>query len=115
MAGIVTWYYSRMQSTREALAKLQLHFPEMINEVIDLTDQTRNIIFNMTLDEATAIVASGDPAQIATIEGHFAIMARSNHIVRMARSLQLPMRNFIAKDSRVVRPCKEKPVRLRMT
>jgi len=69
----------------------------MINEVIDLTDHSRNLIFNMSLDEATAIVASGDTEKIATIDGHFAIMARHGHIIRMARSLQLPMRYFIVK------------------
>jgi asparagine synthase (glutamine-hydrolysing) len=86
-----------MQRTREDLATLQPHYPDMINEVIDLTDHSRNLIFNMSLDEATAIVASGDTEKITTIDGHFAIMARHGHIVRMARSLQLPMRYFIVK------------------
>lgn len=72
-------------------------YPNMIHEVIDLTDQTRNIIFNMSIEEATAIVSEGDPAKIAAIEGHFAITGRKGHIVRMARSLQLPMRYFIVK------------------
>ena len=69
----------------------------MINEVIDLTDHSRNMIFNYSLDEATEIVASGDSEKIASIDGHFAIMARRCHIIRMARSLQLPMRYFIVK------------------
>lgn len=86
-----------MQRTREDLATLQPHYTDMINEVIDLTDHSRNLIFNMSLDEATAIVASGDTEKITTIDGHFAIMARHGHIVRMARSLQLPMRYFIVK------------------
>ncbi len=67
-----------MQRTRDDLAKLQPHYPDMINEVIDLTDHSRNMIFNMTPEEATEIVASGDPEKIATIDGHFAIMARSD-------------------------------------
>lgn len=86
-----------MQRTREELANLQPHYPDMINEVIDLTDHSRNLIFNMSLEEATEIVASGDPEKIATIDGYFAIMARHGHIIRMARSLQLPMRYFIVK------------------
>ncbi len=86
-----------MQRTRDDLAKLQPHYPDMINEVIDLTNHSRNMIFNMTHEEATEIVASGDPEKIANIDGHFAIMARSGHIIRMARSLQLPMRYFIVK------------------
>ena len=72
-------------------------YPNMIHEVIDLTDQSRNLIFNMSPEEAKAIVASGDPEQIATISGHFALFGRNNHIVRMARSLQFPMRYFIVK------------------
>ncbi len=86
-----------MQRTREDLANLQPHYPDMINEVIDLTDHSRNMIFNMPIEQATEIVASGDPEQIATIEGHFSIMARHGHIIRMARTLQLPMRYFIVK------------------
>ncbi len=86
-----------MQRTREDLANLQPHYPDMINEVIDVTDHSRNMIFNMTVEEATEIVASGDPEKIATIDGHFALMARNGHIIRMARSLQLPLRYFIVK------------------
>lgn len=86
-----------MQRTRDDLANLQPHYPDMVNEVIDLTDHSRNMIFNMTIEEATKRVASGDVEAIREIDGHFAIMARHNHIVRMARSLQLPMRYFIVK------------------
>jgi asparagine synthase (glutamine-hydrolysing) len=86
-----------MQKTREDLANLQPHYPDMINEVIDLTDHSRNMIFNMSIEEATKRVASGDVESIREIEGHFAIMARHNHIIRMARSLQFPMRYFIVK------------------
>ncbi len=68
-----------------------------IHDVHDLTDPARHLLFNMTLEEATQRVASGDPDAIAGIEGHFAITARSGHIVRMARSLQLPLRYFIVK------------------
>ena len=90
-------YHAKMQRTREDLASLQPHYPDMINEVIDVTDKNRNIIFNMTLEEATNRIASGDVNAIREIEGHFAIIARQNHIIRMARSLQLPLRYFIVK------------------
>ena len=86
-----------MQRTRKDLANLKPHYPDMINEVIDLTDQTRNTIFNMTLEEAVDRVASGDIDSIQKIQGHFAIMARSQHIIRMARTLQMPLRYFIVK------------------
>ena len=88
-----------MQRTRKDLANLKPHYPDMINEVIDLTDQARNVIFNMTNEEAVDRVASGDIDSIQKIQGHFAIMARSQHIIRMARTLQMPLRYFIVKKT----------------
>ncbi len=51
----------------------------------------------MTPQQAREKVASGDPDSVKTIEGHFAMVTRQNHIVRMARSLGVPMRYFLAK------------------
>ncbi len=86
-----------MQRTREDLAQLEPHYPDMINEVIDITSKDRNIIFNMTEDEAIERVASGNVEDIKDIDGTFAIVARNNHIIRMARTLQMPLRYFIVK------------------
>ncbi len=74
-----------------------MHDTTIVREVVNLTDTNRNLIFNMSLAEATERVARGDVAAISKIDGHFAIVATSGHIVRMARSLQLPMRYFIVK------------------
>src|SRR5947209_2080008 len=74
-----------------------------IDRVIDLTDPQRNLIWNMTLDEARARVASGDPAAVRGIDGQFALVATSGQKVRMARSISRPLRFFIAK--RVDGPC----------
>lgn len=68
-----------------------------VREVIDLTDSTRNLIFNMTLDEARERVASGDPKQVREIDGQFALVGRKNHLVRLARTLAIPLRYFMAK------------------
>ncbi|MDH5565440.1 MAG: asparagine synthase-related protein [Myxococcales bacterium] len=70
-----------------------------LHEVFDLTDPGANLIFGMSLEEARSRVQSGDVARVREIEGHFAIVARHGHVVRMARSLQLPMRYFIVKQS----------------
>lgn len=86
-----------MQRTREDLANLQPHYVDMINEVIDITSKQRNIIFNMSEEEATSRVGSGNIDAIHEIEGTFAIVARNNHIIRMARTLQMPLRYFIVK------------------
>ncbi len=73
--------------------------PQVIREVFDLTDPDRNVIFGMSLDEARARVAAGDVQRIREIDGHFALVARQGQSVRLARSLQLPMRYFIVKQS----------------
>jgi len=70
-----------------------------IREVVDLTDASRNTIFNMSVDEARERVASSDAAQVRGIDGAFALLARHGHIIRMARSLGVPMRYFIVKHA----------------
>jgi asparagine synthase (glutamine-hydrolysing) len=74
-----------------------------IDRVVDLTDPQRNLIYNMTLDEARRRVASGDPAAVRAIDGQFALVATNGQKVRMARSISRPLRFFIAK--RVDGPC----------
>ena len=74
-----------------------------IDRVVDLTDPQRNLIWNMTLDEARARVASGDPTAVRGIDGQFALVATNGQKVRMARSISRPLRFFIAK--RVDGPC----------
>ena len=73
--------------------------PQLIREVFDLTDPQRNVIFGMSVDEARERVAEGDVREIRAIDGHFALVARRGQTVRLARSLQLPMRYFIVKQS----------------
>ena len=74
-----------------------MHTTQGVREVIDLTDPKRNIIFNMSVEEARQRVAEGDPAGVREIDGHFALLARQGQLVRMARSLSIPMRYFLAK------------------
>ncbi len=71
--------------------------PQPVSRVIDLLDASRNVIHNMSSEEATALVAGGDPRQIATIDGHFALVGRNGVAVRMARTIGRLMRYFIAK------------------
>jgi asparagine synthase (glutamine-hydrolysing) len=68
-----------------------------LREVVDLTDPATNVVFNMTVDEARQRVASGDVEQVRQIDGHFALLAQRGVSVRLARSLQTPLRYFIAK------------------
>ncbi len=70
---------------------------EYIEKVVDLLDPSQNRLRNLTIEEARARVFSGDASQVAEIEGSFALLARQGKTVRMARSLDRPMRYFLAK------------------
>jgi asparagine synthase (glutamine-hydrolysing) len=68
-----------------------------VERVVDLLDPSLNRLFNLSLEDARARVLSGDPDAVRTIDGSFAILARQGKTVRMARSLDRPMRYFLAK------------------
>lgn len=68
-----------------------------VERVVDLLDPSQNQILNMSQEEARARVLSGDAARVREIDGSFAILARDGKTVRMARSLDRPMRYFLAK------------------
>ena len=68
-----------------------------VERVVDLLDPSLNRLHNMDLAEARARVLSGDASQVGDIDGSFAILARDGKTVRMARSLDRPMRYFLAK------------------
>lgn len=68
-----------------------------VERVVDLLDPSLNRLHNMDLAEARARVLSGDATQVGGIDGSFAILARDGKTVRMARSLDRPMRYFLAK------------------
>ncbi len=68
-----------------------------IERVVDLLDPAHNRIHNMTVEEARQRVLSGDPQAVRDIDGSFALLARNGKTVRMARSMDRPMRYFLAK------------------
>lgn len=68
-----------------------------IERVVDLLDPGVNDILNMSVDEARQRVMAGDPAGVRGIEGSFAILAKDGITVRLARSMDRPMRYFLAK------------------
>ena len=68
-----------------------------IERVVDLLDPAQNRIYNLTVEEARARVLSGKPSAVREIDGSFALLARDGKTVRMARSLDRPMRYFLAK------------------
>src|SRR5213594_2122689 len=70
---------------------------QYIAEVVELISPAVNHINNMTVDEARARVLKGTSAAVREIDGSFALIARAGKTVKMARSLDRPMRYFLAK------------------
>jgi len=68
-----------------------------ISRVVDLLEPDLNRIGNMDLAEARRRVLSGDPAAVRAIDGSFALVAVDGITVRIARSLDRPVRYFLAK------------------
>src|SRR5579862_5218573 len=72
---------------------------QYIERVVDLINPSSNCIYNMTVEEARNRILRGTVESVRQIEGSFALLARSGKTVRMARSLDRPMRYFLAKRS----------------
>ena len=68
-----------------------------VNRVVDLTDPAKDIIYNMSREEALSLVNSGDAEALRKIDGQFALMVVDGKTIRMARSIGRPLRFFIAK------------------
>ena len=68
-----------------------------VERVVDLTEPEANQIFDVTFNEARALLQTGKPDAVRSIHGSFALVAREGKMVRMARSLDRPMRYFLAK------------------
>lgn len=76
-----------------------MQYRAVIDRLVDLMDPAGNLLLNMTAEEATRAVASGDAEQIRRIEGQFALVHKQGNRVRMARSIGRPMRYFLAKQA----------------
>ena len=78
-----------------------MHAPDphhqYVERVVDLLDPAGNRITNMSVDEARRRVGSTEAEAVRDVEGSFALVARDGKRVRLARSLDRPMRYFLAK------------------
>jgi len=70
---------------------------QYVSKIVDLTDPSKNVIYNMTHEEAVEIVKSGDMEAVRKIDGQFALISIVDKTIRMARSIGRPLRYFIAK------------------
>jgi asparagine synthase (glutamine-hydrolysing) len=68
-----------------------------VERVIDLTNPGKNIIYNMTHEEAVNALKSGDIEAVRNIDGQFCLVSIDGKTIRMARSIGRPIRYFIAK------------------
>ena len=74
-----------------------------IERVIDLTDPGRNVLYDMSPEQARALVASGNPAALRRLNGQFALVASAGEKVRMARSISRPLRPSLQRASATLR------------
>ncbi|HEY3757527.1 MAG TPA: asparagine synthase-related protein [Opitutaceae bacterium] len=70
-----------------------------IERLVDLTEPAANRILNMSAAEARRRVLKGSPSDVLAIDGSFALVAKEGQTVRLARSLDRPLRYFLAKRS----------------
>jgi len=70
---------------------------QYVERVVDLTDPKKNVIYNMTNENAISLIKTGDTEAVRKIDGQFALVAVEGKTVRMARSIGRPLRYFIAK------------------
>ncbi len=70
-----------------------------VTNVVDLTSHEKNIIYNMTHEEAKNALRSGNTEAVRKIDGQFCLVSVDGKTIRMARSIGRPMRYFIAKQA----------------
>ncbi|WP_446743347.1 asparagine synthase-related protein [Silvibacterium acidisoli] len=70
---------------------------QYVERVVDLTEPEANQIFNLPVEEAQRVLMESSAEAVGKIHGSFALIARAGKTVRMARSLDRPMRYFLAK------------------
>lgn len=69
-----------------------------IERVVDLLDQAGNHLYKLTAEAARDLLVRNPAEAARCIEGSFALVARNGQTVIMARSLDRPMRYFLAKQ-----------------
>jgi asparagine synthase (glutamine-hydrolysing) len=70
-----------------------------VERVVDLLDPDANQIYNLSTEEARERLRDRPAESMLQVAGSFALIAQSGKRVRMARSLDRPMRYFLAKRS----------------
>ena len=69
-----------------------------VHRVVNLIPDADQSILNMSVDAARERIISGDPDAVLGIHGAFALVARDGERICLARSLNRPLRYFLAKE-----------------
>jgi asparagine synthase (glutamine-hydrolysing) len=69
-----------------------------VARVLDLVDPTSQELYGTSIEDARAILRRGDLAALRSLRGSFALTAREGEKVLLARSLERPLRYFLAKE-----------------
>lgn len=70
---------------------------QYVERVVDLLDPSRNRIYNLSIEAARELLVNHPAEAARQIEGSFALLAKRGKTAIMARSLDRPMRYFLAK------------------
>ena len=70
---------------------------QYLERVVDLLDPAGNQLYNVSVEAACERILRGSPADVRALEGSYALIAKAGKTVRLARSLDRPMRYFLAK------------------
>ena len=70
---------------------------QYIEQVVDLTEPEANQLYRLPVEQAREIVLNGSAEEVSHIAGSFALVARAGKTVKLARSLDRPLRYFLAK------------------
>jgi asparagine synthase (glutamine-hydrolysing) len=73
--------------------------PQPVHRLVDLVDPAGQQLQGIGLDEARALLLDDDPGRVLAVRGSFALVARQGGRVAMARSLDRPLRFFLAKEA----------------
>jgi asparagine synthase (glutamine-hydrolysing) len=68
-----------------------------VHRHVDLVGPRASALTGSTLDSLVAAVRGGDVSALSRAGGHFAVAEREGNVVRLARTIGLPLRFFVAK------------------
>jgi asparagine synthase (glutamine-hydrolysing) len=70
---------------------------EGVDRLVDLSGVRSSALTGLSADEVGQAIAHGDTARLAQTGGHFAAVGREGRTVRLARTVGVPLRYFVAK------------------